>query len=48
MIAGEKGNTDTTVVLLKAKADVNVKSDVSVGLAGYGGVCAEVEYHFGC
>ena len=48
MMAGEKGNTGTAVVLLKAKADVNAKSDVRVGLAGYGVVYAEVEYYFGC
>ena len=34
MIAALKGDTDTTIVLLRAKADVNAKDIVRVGLAG--------------
>ena len=35
MLAACFGHTDIAITLLKAKADINAKSKVSVGLAGW-------------
>ena len=35
MRAAFKGHTDIVIALLKAKADINAKDNVSVGLAGW-------------
>ena len=35
MAAAREGHTDIAIALLKAKADVNAKDQVRVGLAGW-------------
>ena len=35
MLAAQNGYTDTAIVLLKAKANINAKNNVRVGLAGW-------------
>ena len=47
MEAAVEGHTDIAIALVKAKADINAKDDVSVGLAGWMVVCAEVEHPLG-
>ena len=39
MTAAGNGNTDIAIALLKAKADVNAKNNVRVGVAGWMVVC---------
>jgi len=41
------GHTDCVVELVKAKANINHKSNVRVGVAGWMVVCAEVEHPLG-
>ena len=36
-----RGHTDIAIALLKAKADVNAKADVCVGVAGWMVVCVQ-------
>ena len=43
-MAAFEGHTDIAIALLKAKADINAKTDVRVGLAGWMVVCVEVEH----
>ena len=35
MLAAVNGHTDIAIALLKAKADINAKDNVRVGLAGW-------------
>ena len=35
MAAADEGHTDVVIALLKAKADMNTKNKVRVGLAGW-------------
>ena len=39
MAAAFEGHTDTVIALLKAKADINAKDKVRVGVAGWIVVC---------
>ena len=39
MAAASHGHTDIAIALLKAKADINAKNKVRVGLAGWMVVC---------
>ena len=41
MAAARYGRTDIAIALLKAKADVNHKDNVRVGLAGWMVVCVQ-------
>ena len=41
MYAAHDGRTDIAIALIKAKANVNAKNDVSVGLAGWMVVCVQ-------
>ncbi len=41
MKAALKGHTDIAIALLKAKADINAKDEVRVGLAGWVVVCVQ-------
>ena len=41
------GNTDIVIALAKAKANINAKNEVCVGLSGWMVVCAEVEHPLG-
>ena len=50
MLAADDGHPDIVIMLLKAKADINLKNYVRVGLAGWMVVvcvCAEVEHPLG-
>ena len=42
MAAATEGHTDTVIALLKAKADVNHKDKVCVGVAGWMVVCVQM------
>ena len=46
-MAAMRGYTDIVVALVKAKADINAKDKVRVGLAGWMVVCAEVKHPLG-
>ena len=39
MVAAPRGHTDIAIALLKAKADINTKDKVRVGVAGWMVVC---------
>ena len=39
MMAADRGRTDTVIALLKAKANINHKDYVRVGLAGWTVAC---------
>ena len=41
MAAASGGHTDIAIALLKAKADINAKDNVRVGLAGCVVVCVQ-------
>ena len=41
MMAAIGGHTDIAIALLKAKADINAKDKVRVGLAGWMVVCVQ-------
>ena len=41
MMAAMEGHTDIAIALVKAKADVNHKDDVRVGVAGWMVVCVQ-------
>ena len=41
MLAADEGHADIAIVLLKAKADINHKDYVRVGLAGWMVVCVQ-------
>ena len=41
MLAAWLGHTDIAIALLKAKADINAKDNVRVGLAGWMVVCVQ-------
>ena len=41
MRAADRGHTDIAIALLKAKADINAKNNVRVGLAGWMVVCVQ-------
>ena len=41
MWAARRGRTDIIIALLKAKADINAKTDVRFGLAGWMVVCVQ-------
>ena len=41
MFAADRGHTDIAIALLKAKADINAKNNVRVGLAGCMVVCVQ-------
>ena len=43
MNAADSGHTDIAIVLLKAKANINAKNKVRVGLAGWMVVCVCVQ-----
>ena len=43
MTAASRGHTDMAIALLKAKADINAKNKVRVGLAGWMVVCVCVQ-----
>ena len=49
MMAASRGHTDIAIALVKAKANINAKEYVRVGLAGWMVVCvcAEVEHPLG-
>ena len=48
MVAAARGHTDIVIALVKAKANINAKDTVRVGLAGWlVVVCAEVEHPLG-
>ena len=40
-MAAVRGHTDIAIALLKAKADINAKNNVRVGLAGWVVVCVQ-------
>ena len=41
MAATDRGHTDIAIALLKAKANINAKDNVRVGLAGWMVVCVQ-------
>ena len=41
MWAADRGHTDNAIALLKAKANINAKDNVRVGLAGWMVVCVQ-------
>ena len=41
MSAAFNGHTEIAIMLIKAKADINAKDDVRVGLAGWMVVCVQ-------
>ena len=41
MLAAIEGHIDCAIALVKAKADINAKDDVRVGLAGWMMVCVQ-------
>ena len=47
-MAADRGHTDVVIALVKAKADINTRDEVRVGLTGYMVVvvCVEVEHPF--